>query len=64
MDDPRTGQIVTAASAANTQALIGTPILGTGNPLNGIVAAGKGIANTNYTWPALVVGPGSERRTT
>ena len=55
--DPRTGQIITAAGAANTQALIGTPIPGTGNPLNGTVAAGKGIANTDYTWPALVVGP-------
>ena len=55
--DPRTGNIVTAVGAANTQALIGTPIPGTGNALNGIVAAGKGIANTDYTWPALVVGP-------
>ena len=55
--DPRTGQIVTAVGAANTQALIGTPVPGTGSPLNGIVAAGKGIANTDYTWPALVVGP-------
>jgi hypothetical protein len=55
--DPRTGQILTAAGAANTQAAIGTPIPGTGNPLNGIVQAGHGIANTNYTWPALVVGP-------
>ena len=55
--DPRTGQILTAAGAANTQAAIGTPIPGTGNPLNGIVQAGNGIANTNYTWPTLVVGP-------
>src|SRR5215469_4381481 len=29
--DPRTGAIITAAGAANTQALIGTPIPGTGN---------------------------------
>jgi hypothetical protein len=55
--NPLTGQIVTAAGAANTQALIGTPVPGTGNALNGIVAAGKGIVNTDYTWPALVVGP-------
>ena len=34
--DPRTGQILTAAGAANTQAAIGTPIPGTGNSLNGI----------------------------
>jgi Carboxypeptidase regulatory-like domain/TonB-dependent Receptor Plug Domain len=55
--DPRTGNIVTAAGAANTQALIGTPIPGTGTALNGIVAAGQGIANTDYTWPKLVVAP-------
>ncbi|HVW84817.1 MAG TPA: carboxypeptidase regulatory-like domain-containing protein [Bryobacteraceae bacterium] len=55
--DPRTGQIVTAAGAANTQALIGTPIPGTGNALNGIRKAGDGIANTDYTWPTLVIGP-------
>jgi len=55
--DPRTGQILTAAGAANTQAAIGTPIPGTGNLLNGVVQAGHGIANTNYVWPALVVGP-------
>ncbi|HVX57286.1 MAG TPA: carboxypeptidase regulatory-like domain-containing protein, partial [Candidatus Saccharimonadales bacterium] len=55
--DPRNGQIISAVGAANTQALIGTPIPGTGNPTNGIIAAGKGIAKTDYTWPALVVGP-------
>jgi hypothetical protein len=48
---------VTAAGAANTQALIGTPIPGTGNLLNGVIQAGHGIADTNYQWPALVVGP-------
>jgi len=55
--NPLTGQIVSAAGAANTQALIGTPIPGTGGGLNGIVAAGKGIANTDYTWPAVVLAP-------
>ena len=55
--DPRTGQILVAAGAANSQAAIGTPIPGTGNPLNGIVQAGNGIAKTNYEWPAVVVGP-------
>ena len=55
--DPRTGNIVTAAGAANTQALIGTPIPGTGTALNGIIAAGQGIAKTAYTWPKLVVAP-------
>jgi hypothetical protein len=55
--DPRTGQILTAPGAANTQAAIGTPIAGTGNPLNGIRQAGDGIAKTGYTWPKVVVGP-------
>jgi hypothetical protein len=55
--DPRTGQILVAVGAANSQAAIGTPIPGTGNPLNGIIQAGNGIANTNYVWPAVVVGP-------
>jgi hypothetical protein len=55
--DPRTGKILTAVGAANTQAAIGTPIPGTGNPLNGIFQAGNGIAKTNYTWPKLVAAP-------
>jgi hypothetical protein len=37
--------------------LIGTPIPGVGNPLDGIKQAGNGIANTNYLWPGLVMGP-------
>jgi len=55
--DPRTGQILTAPGAANTSAAIGTVVPGTGNPLDGIHQAGDGIADTSYTWPALVVGP-------
>lgn len=55
--DPRTGQILTAPGAANTQAAIGTPIPNSGNALNGIQRAGDGIAKTGYTWPKLVVGP-------
>jgi hypothetical protein len=55
--DPRTGTIISATGAANTQALIGTPVPGTGQALNGIVAAGKGIAKTDYTWPAVVFAP-------
>ncbi len=54
--NPLTGQIVTQAGS-NSQALIGTPVPGVGNPMNGIVQAGHGIANTNYTWPALVAAP-------
>ena len=55
--NPLTGAIITAAGAANSQVLIGTPIPGIGDPLNGIKQAGHGIANTNYLWPGLVVGP-------
>ena len=55
--DPRTGQILTAVGAANTQAAIGTPIPGTGNTLNGIMQAGNGIVKTNYKWPKLVLAP-------
>jgi hypothetical protein len=55
--DPRTGQILTAPGTRNTQAAIATPIPGSGNPLNGIVQAGDGIAKTSYVWPKLVVGP-------
>ncbi len=53
--NPITGQVITSGGA-NSQVLIGTPIAGVGNPLNGIVQAGHGIANTNYTWAPLVVG--------
>ena len=55
--DPRNNQILTAAGAANTQAAIGTPIPGSGNPLNGIRKAGDGIADTGYVWPTIVVAP-------
>lgn len=55
--NPLTGQIVSAAGAANTQVLIGTPVPGTGTTLNGIVAAGKGIEKTNYVWPKVVFAP-------
>ena len=55
--DPRTGQIVTAPGAANSAALIGTVVPGTGNVTNGVLQAGNGIANTSYVWPTLVVGP-------
>ena len=55
--NPLTGQIISAPGAKNTQVLIGTPIPGIGNPLNGIIQAGHGIANTNYVWPSIVLGP-------
>jgi hypothetical protein len=56
--DPRTGQVVLPPPTANnTQVLIGTPVPGSGNPLNGIRQAGDGIADTGYTWPTMVFGP-------
>ena len=56
--NPLTGQILTAAGAANTQAAIGTPVLGTGQmATNGIVAAGQGISKYSYVWPTIVYGP-------
>ena len=56
--DPRTGQVILPpATANNTQVLIGTPIPGSGNALNGIRQAGDGISKYGYTWPALVFGP-------
>ncbi len=55
--NPVTRQILTAPGAPNTQSAIGTPIPGSGNPLNGVVRAGDGIAKTGYTWPAVVFGP-------
>jgi hypothetical protein len=54
--NPITGQVITSGGA-NSQVLIGTPIAGVGNPLNGIMQAGHGIANTNYTWAPFVVAP-------
>ncbi len=56
--DPRTGQVVLPpAGANNTQVLIGTPVPGSGNSLNGIKQAGDGISDYGYTWPTLVFGP-------
>ena len=55
--DPLTGQILTAPGAANTQAAIGTPVPGTGNPTNGIRRPATASPSTGYMWPALVVGP-------
>ena len=56
--NPRTGQVILPpAGANNTQVLIGTPVPGSGNSLNGIKQAGDGISDYGYTWPALVFGP-------
>ena len=55
--DPRNGQILTAAGAANTAAAIGTVIPGSGSLTNGVKQAGDGIADTSYVWPTLVIAP-------
>jgi hypothetical protein len=46
-----------ASLGANTQVAIGTLVPGSGNPYNGIIVAGDGIAKENYTWPALGFAP-------
>jgi hypothetical protein len=51
--DPRTGELLGPATAA----VIGAVVPGTGDPMNGIVRNGDGIAKENYEWPALVFGP-------
>ena len=45
------------ARGRTTQVAIGTIVPGSGNPANGIVVAGDGIAKTNYTWPNLGFAP-------
>jgi hypothetical protein len=55
--NPITGEILVAPGAANSGAAIGTPVPGTGDPLNGIKVAGQGISKYSYTWPTLVFGP-------
>jgi len=55
--NPRTGEVLTASGAANTQAAIGTIVPGSGDINNGIVQAGNGISKYSYTWPKLVLGP-------
>ena len=51
--DPRNGQLLGPATAA----MIGAIVPGTGDPMNGIVRNGDGIAKENYVWPALAFGP-------
>jgi hypothetical protein len=51
--NPATGAFLGAGSSP----AIGTIVPGVGNPLNGIIQNGKGIATENYIWPALVFGP-------
>jgi hypothetical protein len=55
--NPLTGEILSIPNATNSSAFIGTVVPDSGNRLNGIVAAGEGIAKTGYTWPSMVFGP-------
>jgi hypothetical protein len=50
---PTTGQLL----GANTAAAIGTLVPNTGNTTNGLFLSGQGIADTTYTWPAMVFAP-------
>jgi hypothetical protein len=49
---------VTGASLGpGTAVAIGTLVANSGNPVNGVVQAGQGIAKENYTWPSTGVAP-------
>jgi hypothetical protein len=51
--NPATGQLL----GANSAFAIGQLVPNSGDPLNGVVQAGQGIAQGNYEWPALAVAP-------
>ena len=51
--DPNTGQFL----GTNSSLAIGTLVPNTGNPTNGLIRQGNGIADTNYTWPKLAIAP-------
>jgi hypothetical protein len=55
--NPLTGELLVIPNAANSSAFIGTVVPDSGDRLNGIRAAGDGIAKTGYTWPSMVFGP-------
>ena len=50
------GQILTAGARRTRRRRSGHRFPASGNPLNGIIQAGNGIAKTNYIWPKLVYG--------
>jgi hypothetical protein len=54
--NPVTGQLVVPATG-NSSVLIGTPVPGVGNALNGIIQAGHGIPQGNYVWTNFLVAP-------
>lgn len=51
--NPVTGQFL----GPNSTLAIGTLVPGSGNTTNGLFLSGQGIAETTYTWPAVVVAP-------
>ena len=51
--NPVTGQML----AGNSALAIGTLVPGTGSSTNGVFAAGEGIAESNYLYPAIGVAP-------
>jgi Carboxypeptidase regulatory-like domain len=51
--DPRTGQFL----GANSSLAIGTLVPNTGDPTNGLIRQGQGIAETNFIWPKLAIAP-------
>jgi hypothetical protein len=51
--NPITGQLL----GANSAPAIGTLVPNSGNTTNGLFLSGNGIADTTYTWPAVVYAP-------
>src|SRR4029453_907431 len=51
--NPVTGQLL----GPNTSVAIGTLVVGTGNPTNGLFKGGDGIAATTYTFPTMAFAP-------
>jgi hypothetical protein len=44
-------------SSANSTLAIGALVPNNGNPTNGLIRQGQGIADTNFVWPALAISP-------
>jgi hypothetical protein len=53
--DPTTGQFV--GTSAQASVIAGTMVPNVGNPANGLILAGQGIAKTGFTYPALAFAP-------
>jgi hypothetical protein len=51
--DPNTGQFL----GTNSSLAIATLVPNTGNPTNGLIRQGNGIADTNFIWPKLAIAP-------